>query len=71
MGVAQLARIVERLRVHGAPASCGAAIVERATLPGQRVIVGQLDTIVAQAEGAAVRAPALLIVGEVVKLRTA
>jgi uroporphyrin-III C-methyltransferase/precorrin-2 dehydrogenase/sirohydrochlorin ferrochelatase len=71
MGVAQLARIVERLRAHGAPASCGAAVVERATLPGQRVIVGQLDSIVAQAEGAAVRAPALLIVGDVVKLRTA
>ncbi len=71
MGVAQLARIVERLRAHGAPPTCGAAVVERATLPGQRIIVGSLNDIVGQAEAAGVRAPALLIVGEVVKLRAA
>ncbi len=66
MGVAQLPRIVERLGAHGATAQRGAAIVERATLPGQRVISGTLATIVAQAEKAGVRAPALLIVGDVV-----
>jgi uroporphyrin-III C-methyltransferase/precorrin-2 dehydrogenase/sirohydrochlorin ferrochelatase len=66
MGVAQLPRIVARLSAYGATAQRGAAIVERATLPGQRVISGTLATIVALAETAGVRAPALLIVGDVV-----
>jgi uroporphyrin-III C-methyltransferase/precorrin-2 dehydrogenase/sirohydrochlorin ferrochelatase len=65
MGVAQLPRIVELLRAHGAPAERPAAIVEQATLPGQRVIAGCLRDINAQAQRAQVLAPALLIVGEV------
>lgn len=67
MGVAQLPHIVERLRAHGAPADRPVAIVERATLPGQRVVAGELATIVARASAAAVAAPALLIVGEVAR----
>ena len=65
MGVAQLPRIVELLRAHGAPAERPVAIVEQATLPGQRVIAGCLGDICAQAQQAQVVAPALLIVGEV------
>ena len=65
MGVAQLPRIVELLRAHGAPAERPAAIVEQATLPGQRVIAGCLGDICLQAQLAQVAAPALLIVGEV------
>jgi uroporphyrin-III C-methyltransferase / precorrin-2 dehydrogenase / sirohydrochlorin ferrochelatase len=67
MGVAQLPRIVELLRAHGAPAERPAAIVEQATLPGQRVIAGCLGDINAQAQQAQVVAPALLIVGEVAR----
>lgn len=69
MGVAQLPRIVERLQAHGAPAERGAAVVERATLPGQRVITGPLAAIAALAASANVQAPALLIVGDVVYRR--
>ncbi|HEX4377818.1 MAG TPA: siroheme synthase CysG [Steroidobacteraceae bacterium] len=65
MGVAQLPRIVEHLRAEGAPADRPAAIVERATLPGQRVMAGTLATIAQVAQRAQVVAPALLIVGEV------
>jgi uroporphyrin-III C-methyltransferase/precorrin-2 dehydrogenase/sirohydrochlorin ferrochelatase len=65
MGVAQLPRIVEHLRAHGAAGDRPVAIVERATLPEQRVIAGVLDTIADLAERAQVSAPALLIVGEV------
>jgi len=65
MGVAQLPRIVEHLRAHGAPGRRPVAIVERATLPEQRVIAGTLDTIHALAQREQVVAPALLIVGEV------
>jgi siroheme synthase len=67
MGVAQLARIVELLRAHGAAPERPAAIVEQATLPGQRVIAGCLGDICAQAQHAQVAAPALLIVGEVAR----
>lgn len=65
MGVAQLPRIVEHLGAHGAPASRPVAIVEQATLPEERVVVGTLASIVEQAASAGVGAPALLIVGEV------
>ena len=65
MGVAQLPRIVEHLRAHGAPAERPAAIVERATLPDQRVTGGSLGNIVELAQRTQVAAPALLIVGEV------
>ena len=67
MGVAQLPRIVELLRAHDAPAERPAAIVEQATLPGQRVIAGCLRDINEQAQRAQVLAPALLIVGEVAR----
>jgi uroporphyrin-III C-methyltransferase/precorrin-2 dehydrogenase/sirohydrochlorin ferrochelatase len=67
MGVAQLPRIVALLRAHDAPAERPVAIVEQATLPGQRVIAGCLGDICAQAQQAQVVAPALLIVGEVAR----
>ena len=71
MGVAQLPRIVARLRAAGASPGRPAAIVERATLPGERVLRGQLSTIGALATRAQVAAPALLIVGEVTALASA
>ena len=69
MGVSLLPRIVDRLRAHGAPASRAVAIVERATLPGQRLVCGTLADIVRSAADAAISAPALLIVGDVVHHR--
>jgi uroporphyrin-III C-methyltransferase/precorrin-2 dehydrogenase/sirohydrochlorin ferrochelatase len=69
MGVSQLPRIVERLLAHGAPAGRPAAVIERATLPGQRVLAGTLTDIAARAGAAAISAPALLVVGDVVTHR--
>ena len=65
MGIAQLPRIVERLCAHGAPAERPCAIIERATLPQQRVVAASLGDIVARARQQAVAAPALLVVGDV------
>jgi len=65
MGVAQLPRIIERLIAQGAPADRPVAIVEQATLPAERLVVGTLASIAAQAAAAGIGAPALLIVGEV------
>lgn len=69
MGVATLPTICEQLVTHGMPVQTPAAIVERATLPDQRCITGTLATLAQQAVQEAVRAPALIIVGEVVALQ--
>ena len=68
MGVAQLPRLIARLRAAGARADLPAAIVEKATLPAQRVLRAPLAGIAALAARAQVAAPALLIVGEVTAL---
>lgn len=65
MGVSHLDQIVTRLRDWGAKAEHPVAIVERATLPEQRVLRGTLASIGNIAREAAVQAPALLIVGDV------
>ena len=56
MGVAQLPSIVARLRAAGAQADHPAAVIERATLPEQRVLRGTLADIAALAQAQARRA---------------
>ncbi len=65
MGAAQLPAIVERLLAHDAPATRAAAVIERATQPGQRLVAGTLADIAARSAAAGVGAPALLVVGDV------
>ena len=64
MGISQLPRIVGHLIAQGAPRERPAAIIERATLPGQRVLGGRLHDIAERARQAGITAPAVLIVGE-------
>ena len=47
---------------------CGAAVVENASLPSQRVVRGPLAEIAAIAERTGVANPAAVIVGSVVRL---
>ncbi len=68
MGVGALPGVVERLTAAGKPGGTPAAIVERAGLPGERVVRATLQTIARQAERAGVGPPAVLIIGEVVAL---
>jgi uroporphyrin-III C-methyltransferase/precorrin-2 dehydrogenase/sirohydrochlorin ferrochelatase len=70
MGVSHLDRIVAKLREAGAKADHPAAVVERATLPGQRTLRGTLETIADVARNARVTPPALLIVGDVTTFMT-
>ena len=65
MAVAQLPRIVARLRTAGAAADLPAALIEQASLPDQRVLRADLAHIAELACCEQVAAPALLIVGEV------
>jgi uroporphyrin-III C-methyltransferase / precorrin-2 dehydrogenase / sirohydrochlorin ferrochelatase len=69
MGVGALAQICAGLVSHGLPADTPAALVEKATWPAQRVLEGTLASLPATASAEGVRPPALLIVGEVVRLR--
>ena len=71
MGVGKLAPIVGRLRAAGAPDTLPAALIERATLPEQRVLRGTLAQIADLGRRAGVSPPALLIVGEVVAVSAA
>ena len=69
MTMARLASIVDGLLAAGRRAGTPAALVRWATLPEQRVVAGTLGTIVDRARRAGLRPPALLVVGEVVRLR--
>ncbi len=67
MGVERIEAVADALVSHGRPADTPVAVVQEATLPGQRTVTGTLATIAASARSAGVRPPAVVIIGEVVK----
>jgi len=67
MGVKNLPRIVSQLLEAGRPESTPVALVEQGTTTAQKTITGTLADIVTRAAG--IRPPAVIIVGEVVRLR--
>ena len=69
MGVGALGEICKRLVEAGLAPSLPCALVQKATLPEQRVLEGTLASLPGLAADAQVRPPALLVVGEVVRLR--
>ena len=71
MGVRQLGAIASALVAGGRDSSEPAAVVERGTLPEQRVVSATLASIADVAAGAGVRAPAVVVVGRVVEMRDA
>ncbi len=70
MGVRQLPQIAQRLIAAGRSESEPAAVVERGTLPEQRVVGGTLGTVAAIAAEREIRAPAISVVGPVAALRS-
>lgn len=69
MGVASLPVLCAQLIAHGMSPEMPAALVERASCPEQRSIVGALQSLPALALAHRVEPPALLIVGTVVSLQ--
>jgi uroporphyrinogen III methyltransferase/synthase len=67
MGVHNLDAIVKGLSDNGCPGDTPAAVISQGTTPQQAVVVGALADIVEKA--AAIEPPAIIIVGEVVRLR--
>ena len=69
MGLTGLPKLCEQLIAHGLPADWPAAIVQQGTTPQQRTVVGTLGTLPRLAVEAGLRAPTLILVGQVVGLR--
>lgn len=68
MGVKMLSRNVEELMKHGKDPDTPVAIIERGTRTDQRVTVGTLASIAELAKERKVKAPAITVIGDVVKL---
>lgn len=69
MGLLGVDVLCRELVAHGLPATTPAALIQQGTTPNQRVLVADLDTLPALVHASDVKAPTLIIVGEVVKLR--
>ncbi len=69
MGVRQLGAIASRLQAGGRDGDEPAAVIERGTLPGQKVVVATLATLATSANEAGIKAPAVAVFGEVAALR--
>ena len=69
MGFANLPTIVHKLMEHGMPADRGCAVVSKATRYDQRSVAGTLRNIEMLVKEANLETPALIVVGDVVKLR--
>lgn len=68
MGLKSVRHICAQLREQGMAAEMPVALVEQGTTPQQQVYCATLATLPAVIQNAAIRPPALLIVGEVVSL---
>ncbi len=69
MGVSHLCEIAQDLTAAGRSAETPVAVVRWGTYSGQQTVTGTLGTIAEEAERARIRPPAVIIVGEVVRLR--
>jgi len=69
MGMANLCEIVKRLRSGKVKTSMPVAVVANGSLSAQRIVTGSLKDIVEKVESAGIEAPAVIIVGEVVRMR--
>jgi len=68
MGVVNLPKIADALIMHGKNAGTPVAVIERGLRKDRRVTVGTLSTIAANAKKSGVKPPAVIVIGDVVKL---
>lgn len=71
MAVRRFPVLMNKLIAHGRPPETPIAIVERGTLPEQRVVSGSLGQLAMLAQAQQIQAPAMLIVGDVAALADA
>lgn len=68
MGVSTLAESADALAAEGRGSACPVAIIEDGFGPNQRVTIATLGTIASIAEATGVKAPAVIVIGNVVSL---
>jgi uroporphyrin-III C-methyltransferase/precorrin-2 dehydrogenase/sirohydrochlorin ferrochelatase len=71
MGVSQLDELTRQLLAHGCAPDTAFALIENGSLPNQRTLTGALDDLPTLAKRHAIRAPAIVILGEVATLADA
>lgn len=69
MGVKNIENISHKLIAHGKPADTPTAVVRWGTRPDQKTVVGTLADIAPKVKQEMLRPPAVMVVGNVVKLR--
>jgi uroporphyrin-III C-methyltransferase/precorrin-2 dehydrogenase/sirohydrochlorin ferrochelatase len=69
MGLLGIEVLCRELTAHGLPAATPAALIQQGTTPQQRVLTGTLASLPAIVRDSGVKAPTLIIIGEVVTLR--
>jgi len=69
MGLGRLGEIAGRLIAAGRSPHTPAAVVENGSLPTQRVITAELGELPGAAAGAGISPPALIVIGDVVRVR--
>ena len=69
MGVKNLPHIVKQLTRHGMSTKTAIALVRWGTTTRQETVCGMLGNIVQKVEAAGLKAPAIIVVGDVVELR--
>ncbi len=70
MGIQNLAHIVEELLKAGLSAETPIGLIRWGTRPEQEELIGKLETIVEQVEKSNFEAPAIVVIGAVVKLHS-
>jgi uroporphyrin-III C-methyltransferase len=68
MGIGTLPHLAAGLARHGMPGEMPVAIVEQGFSSAQRTTIARLDTVTAVASRVGARSPAVLVIGEVVRL---
>ena len=70
MGLTWLEEILDKLVGHGMDPATPAVLVEKATLPEQRVVEGTVADLAEKVRSSDVKGPTTVIVGEVVRYRS-
>jgi uroporphyrinogen III methyltransferase/synthase len=69
MGVKNLPDITQKLIANGKSPETPVALIRWGTTPGQVTVTGTLDNIAEEVKRAGLKAPAIIVIGEVVNLR--
>lgn len=69
MGLPGLEDILAKLIEHGLAATTPAALIEKATLPGQRIVIGDLSDLARKVRAVNIVGPTTIIIGEVINYR--